>query len=224
MLLPVFPITNILINLIINNYFNNSRCLFIITDENHEIDYKGNMPVVNIRIINNTINSSILFHYFGCQGILIQSENPMKIFADFETAIRLNIERFNTRRFLINHIIVDNDSKYEDFFNLNELNYVSDILLIIPRSRLQPNQNNSLRNVDDIFIAFDLLTHRYAGVENHNEPVLLDKWFLKNSSFLYNANLYPNKLSNQLGRPLRMATFTYEPYSIIGTYHGNICS
>jgi len=33
--------------------------------------------------------------------------------------------------------------------------------------------------------------------------------------FLHSADLYPDKLSNLMGKRLTMATFTYRPYSIV---------
>ncbi|XP_044265394.1 uncharacterized protein LOC123011819 [Tribolium madens] len=119
------------------------------------------------------------------------------------------MERFNKRKFLI---VPQNPSKnFEtDFFNLEQLYFISDLLLVLPT------------NHDTIF---DLKTHKYVGLSDNNEPVLIDRWFANNQSFLFGKNLYPNKLQNQLGRPLKMATFTYEPYSIIGNsaedHHGS---
>ncbi|KAJ3648073.1 hypothetical protein Zmor_019909 [Zophobas morio] len=192
--------TNVLVNLILRSYFDDHRCLLIFTDT--DLDYDGHIPAVRIKIADGWVDYGLIFHYHGCQGVVIYSQNPQTIFVEFETQIRLKMERFNRRRFLI--ITYNPTTKIEpEFFALKELEFVSDLLLVLP-------------DTGDNITTFALKTHKYVGTSNNNEPVLLDKWFTQNQSFLFGANLYPDKLSNQLGRPLKMATFTYEPYSVIG--------
>ncbi|KAI2473956.1 Ionotropic receptor 41a.3, partial [Diabrotica virgifera virgifera] len=50
---------------------------------------------------------------------------------------------------------------------------------------------------------------------NNCEKVLLDVWYSKNKSFVFDNNLYPDKLKNQMGRVLKLATMHYVPYNII---------
>ncbi|XP_044265395.1 uncharacterized protein LOC123011820 [Tribolium madens] len=86
-----------------------------------------------------------------------------------------------------------------------ELQYVSDLLLVLP------NKENGTEY-------FEIITHQY-GHQNKkkiNKTLLLDVWYSHNYSFLHGKDLFPNKLSNQNGRQLKIGTFTYEPYSIIG--------
>ncbi|KAK9702662.1 hypothetical protein QE152_g29799 [Popillia japonica] len=66
----------------------------------------------------------------------------------------------------------------------------------------------------------NILTHKYSGVEDHNNIIVLDKWYSVNRSFEFGRNLYPNKLLNQFGRTLRLGTIDYVPYSIIDSLDG----
>lgn len=207
MLFNNFHIT-ILITFIINKYYQNERCLLIVTDSG--FDYKGKIPCVRIIVNNNFLDYSLIFNYFGCQSIIIYANNVTSLFVNFETEIRQRMERFNNRKYLIvpRNPLQDFEKK---FFELNELYFITDLLLVLPTKLKNVNKTES--------IGFDLKTHRYVGSSDHNKPILVDKWFAHNQSFLFNENLYPDKIHNQHGRQLKMATFTYEPYSVIGKFH-----
>jgi hypothetical protein len=188
--------TNILVNFIIDHYHGDRRCLFIFTDD--DLDYGGAVPAVRIKMTAGKIDYDLIFNYNGCQSVVVYVADPVEVFVEFEHQIRHHLERFNTRRFLIVPRTLDEDFD-KRFFALKELNFVSDLLVVLPREEV-----------------FELKTHRYVGVSDNNQPVLLDRWFPENQSFAFGSDLYPDKLTNQFGRALRMATFTYEPYSVIG--------
>lgn len=192
---------DLLANLIILKYFQNSRCLLIFTDQGNSFEYSGNIPVINIEIENNTVHSEIIFNYFGCQGIIMKTNSPVSMFKSFELEIRLGIERFNRRKFLV----LPGVNMYENFTDIlstDEIMYVADLDVV-------EESNNAI----DTF--YTIWTHSYVGTDSKTR-VTLDYWFLKNETFLFNINLYPDKLRNQMGRTLKIGTFHYEPYAVLG--------
>ncbi|RZB40319.1 uncharacterized protein BDFB_007673, partial [Asbolus verrucosus] len=196
-----------------NTFHKDGRCLMIFTDG--DFNYHGNIPSVKIKVTNDTFNEKLIFHSYGCQNIIIYANKPVNIFVEFETQIRLNMERFNSRKFLIApRIVTENFEK--DFFGLKQLNYVCDLLVLSPKSCSPNSEQLNIFNTTKEEIVFELKTHKYVGTSNNNKPILLDKWFSKNQSFLFGRDLYPDKMTNQMGRPLKMTTFTYKPYAVIG--------
>ncbi|KAK9892095.1 hypothetical protein WA026_018297 [Henosepilachna vigintioctopunctata] len=161
--------------------------------------YKGNKQVINFSINyseNKTIiNDYITSEYHGCQGFLIDSLHPVEVFEQIEKQIRLSIVRFNFRRYLF---IIRNDEKdIKIAFKTDALTHVADVLIINPR------------NSD----TFELWTHNFVASENMNELKLLDIFFAENKSFLFETNLYPDKLKNFEGRVLKITCFNYAPYA-----------
>lgn len=216
--------TNILGNTILNNYFNSTFCLLIFINNYTSFDYNGSLPKVNLRLINASTENNYLNRFYGCNGFLINSNEPCSLFEKIEYLIKHSDERFNDRKYLV--IPYDEDNyKIDDFmclFEIKEMEYVDDILIILPNiTRYSNNENISKINYflkDDNEISFNLISNKYVGIYG-NETILLDKWFSKNQSFLFNNNLYPDKIKNQEGRILKVATFTYLPYTITGDFN-----
>lgn len=204
---------NVLSNIILQNYYYNTSCLLIFTDDYANFNYKGPLPTVNLKFINNTLSEDTFPKYFGCVGILIKSKTPCTIFQNIENIIKHTDERFNERKYLIMNDESENSNDVTCIFKLEEIKYVANLLIITTNEQQIEEYENNF-DVDKNVI-MNLITHKYVG-ENHNETILLDKWFSCNESFLYNNNLFPNKLKNQQGRNLRLATFTYPPYTIPG--------
>ncbi|KAG5882309.1 hypothetical protein JTB14_019334 [Gonioctena quinquepunctata] len=203
---------DVLANLIIQQYFSSSRCLLVFTDNVNRFDYNGTIPMVNVRINSrNFVNTSIFLRYHGCQGIIIKTNSPKSIFADLEHEIKLTTERFNYRKYLF--LPGDNMSENgNNIFHTDELKYVAD-LVVVKRKR-QKNETKTLFSKDEIY---SLWTHRYVGLRNNSGEMFLDQWFSKNRSFKLGTDLYLEKLYDQMSRLIEMATFQYEPYSIIGS-------
>lgn len=193
---------DILANLIIQKHFDNSGCLIILTDQGNTFGYSGNLPVVNVKGGYDSNRSYFNIHRFGCQGIIMKTNNPVSHFKHFEKDIKFSRERFNRRRYLLleGSLIEEN---LTDILFTDEINYVADIDFI----QGKPDKTNEW--------IFSIWTHSYVG-DDVRKRVLLDLWYSKNRTFLSNIDLFPKKLKNQKGRVLRMATFTYEPYTIIG--------
>lgn len=191
----------ILTNLIIETYFNESRCIYILTDAKNQFEYSGNVPNILLRIEDEEVNTDLIFNHFGCQGFVVNVNKPKSVFQNIEDSIRLTMERFNFRKYLF----IPEEGATEDVtevFHSEAIQFVADVIVIA-------------QNKSDLI--YDILTHKYSGVEDHNNIIVLDKWYSVNRSFEFGRNLYPNKLLNQFGRTLRLGTIDYVPYSIIGS-------
>nr|XP_015837564.1 PREDICTED: uncharacterized protein LOC103313750 [Tribolium castaneum] len=184
---------NVLLQILLKTYFLNTRCIFLFTDST--IDLQVETPIVYFKV-SNTLNPSLIFQHHGCQNILIHHENASDIFVQFENLIRLNNERFNERKYIVTG---HNSLK---ILLTKQLEYVSDLLLVVPKQTGH----------------YELITHvyRHQNRSKINEPVLLDVWYSQNHSFRQENDLFPNKLTNQNQRVLKIGTLSYEPYSVIG--------
>lgn len=193
---------DILANLIIQAHFQNTGCLIIFTDEENSFHYSGNIPVLVFKIGYDYDRSNCYIHHFGCQGIIMKTNNPISHFKDFENDIKYSTERYNKRRYLL----LEGSSMKENLADIlltDEIIYVADIDVI----------EGNFNKIEEWI--FSIWTHSYVG-DDSRQKVLLDLWYSKNKTFRNTNDLFPNKLKDQQGRPLRMATFTYEPYSIVG--------
>ncbi|KAJ8944840.1 hypothetical protein NQ318_012987 [Aromia moschata] len=212
---------DVLANIIIQQYFVSSRCLLIFTDEFNTFRYSHHLPAVQIDIGPEGLRSDIFLRYFGCQEIVVKTNRPLWFLKTFEKEIRLSVERFNRRKYLF----LQGDTTEEniiEIFELNELDYVSDLVIL---DKYVENRNENELFFPKVNGVINLWTHKYIGSRNVNDKILLDVWFSENNSFKYEADLYQNKLNNQMGRELKIATFVYEPYTIIGPtvdkHHGS---
>ncbi|XP_022916739.2 probable glutamate receptor [Onthophagus taurus] len=195
---------HVLANLLISTYFNQFHCILIFS--NNHFEYNSKIPIVSVGC-DEKIDENVVFKYHGCQGIVISCENDLGIFENFEFLLKSNLERFNFRRYLIF------GGNFE-IFSSKSINYVADVVMV---SKEFDFDDKFWLGYDSIF---GMYTHRYVGEKSQREIVLLDKWFLKNQSFSFNFNLYLDKLQDQNGRELKIATFNYEPYSIPGNKDG----
>lgn len=191
---------NILANLIINNYFNNSNCLLIITDKNNNFEYVGDLSYVYLKLNSIEIPYSLVFRSYGCQGIVITCQNPVSIFENLEMGMKLGSDRFNFRKYLFLPV-TDQLENSLDVLKSEAAEFVADILIA------------ELHNAT----TFDLYTHKFVGPQEKSADLIwLDRWYSANNSFLLGANLYPDKMGDLEGRPFKIICFTYKPYCIIG--------
>nr|AVH87292.1 ionotropic receptor 4 [Holotrichia parallela] len=200
--------TNILANVIINHYFNDSNCLIILANKSNPFYYKGDSPCIYINVDGVSIPRHLIFNCHGCQGIIVVNEDPVGIFEKLEYEMKLGKERFHHRKYLF----LPTRSQADEVLNIFQspaAKFVANVLAIKLNSIKYSNRFGSEESV------FDLYTHKYVGPEGSTEDVIwLDRWYSTNETFMVNANLYPDKLQNQQGRSLKIATFTYKPYSI----------
>lgn len=67
---------------------------------------------------------------------------------------------------------------------------------------------------DDHPDSFDLITSQNVGRSNNIAARYLDSFDGTKSTFVYNANLFPDKLANLQGRSIRVALFNYPPNAV----------
>lgn len=153
----------------------------------------------------------------GCRDIVVHVTNPASVFQNLEKQIRLYNERYNERKYLF--LLHNNESQsIEDLLQVPELDYVSDVLIIVPEYRKEDTTVRLDVSPSSFYETYRLVTYRFVGIDRGYEIIFLDKWFSENCSFLYDNELYPDKTSNQNGKPLRISAFNYAPYSVIGKY------
>lgn len=209
---------NVLSSMILSKYFLKNVCLFIITDNFNNFEYDGRLPMVTIKLSNNQLNNYTFLSGFGCSGFVVQSDSPCELFPNIEQMIRYSDERFNERKYLI---LPGNNYKEANtmcMFELEELKYVNNVVIIIPKNEIafdDKSFKNPFSTSKHNYATFNLITHKFKGLI-YNEIVFLDKWFSKNESFMYNNNLFPDKITDQEGRAFRVTTITYAPYAVPG--------
>lgn len=203
----IFYYLNILASVVVNKYFTDT-CVFIATTH-AQINLKNQLPVVNLKIddyFGDVLNQSL---HFGCENILVQSSNLENNVKTVENLIKLSVGRFNKRKYLLLADERLSDNKQESLFKF--LHFVPDVLLVMPE--------NMSEIIDGLCeINFSLHTNKYVGLDGNDDVIKLDTWFSKNESFLFDGNLYPDKISDMQGRVLKMATFNYKPYAVVGIF------
>lgn len=198
---------DILVSLIVTHHFQNERCLLILT--NNEVPFSYNSigaPFAILRNESGIFQYELLFSYHGCQGIIIHSKEPWTVFDQIEKQIRLHWDRFNRRKYLILWTKNEKENVIERFGK--HLNYVADLLVVVFEGAVRksgPKKGPRLSESESEEI-YSLYTHRYVGNENCNAPVLIRKWVPNSSDFSFLDDLYPDKLKNQMGRKLKIAT------------------
>ncbi|XP_071050261.1 probable glutamate receptor [Onthophagus taurus] len=198
---------NLLANIIVTNYFSTTKCLYVFTDSKSTYKHFENIPaiIVDVELMRNNPN---VYTKFYCDHFIINTEKANETFEEIENLIRYGENRFHFRSYLV--LPTRNlDRNTTSIFETKSVDFVANILAVFP---------DKLSNSDEGI--FNLYTHKYAAYHDYNQVYLLDKWFSKNSSFLFGNNLYPDKLSNQGGRILSIGTITYKPYSVIDYLDG----
>ncbi|KPI97856.1 Glutamate receptor delta-2 subunit [Papilio xuthus] len=85
---------------------------------------------------------------------------------------------------------------------MKETTFIPNVLIVAPST------NQSCES-------YDLITHKYIGLSNHNEPLYLDLWSSCTKQFTKNNNLFPHDMSNMHGKVVKVACFTYKPYVLL---------
>lgn len=75
--------------------------------------------------------------------------------------------------------------------------------------------NVNINNAYDYGDAIGLMSTKFHELPTENWLEIIDTFHIGNMSFEKGANLFPNKMSNFLGRSLRLSIFNYQPYAVI---------
>lgn len=197
---------NILMELIIEKYFNNSLCLLHYHENTDNLVQLRNIPIYSINGEQNLILDTEQI----CKHFLLQHDNANEALKSVEYVIGTDHNwNYNYRKYII---ILNSKEEFVNFYNSNLLSFVRDVLVIVP-SNYDKNETIFGLNTGSV-TQFDLYTHRYIGLNNNNDPMLLDTWFSKNLSFKFGNDLFPDKITNQFGRVLRAPCFEHIPYTV----------
>lgn len=193
--------------MIFHQYFNYSKlCALEIVDDNEFLSSVQDFPRMLLSETNLKFSDGE-----RCQNILISTTNPLETFSNVEDFIQKQSEiRYHHRRYFIIHPdineLLDISKSLNNCEELNKLKFVWDVLIM---------------TCDTIKEAFRFYT--YVIKENSTINWLhLDDWFWRNQSFLFDRNLYPDRLhdvENLFGsefRHLSAGATDYLPYSFIG--------
>lgn len=205
-------------NYIINTSWNNCILHFTSADQEAVTTHK------NITSYHFTNSSYFIEMQERCDCIIIwDTKNTTQNFTEtilesIDTQLQLQNMRFryNNRKFIV--VTDRNDDSINLIFATKSLHFVVDFLLL---SLSDPD--GETHNVDNERTALEkfmpslyincseikLLTHKYVGADG-GQPLLLDTYDSCTKSFRKNANLFPDKLTNQYGRPLKMHTAQME--------------
>lgn len=186
------PKLDLLINILIQQFFNSSYCFIVVSDNKFSLSLPSGSVVVN------TAPSSIsttVFHNFGCQIFVLDVLDPVHTFEILEHEIRRHKESLHSRKYLI--LTTGNLLKIP-------LRIVCDGLLVnVSKFLTWPGK-------EEIEVSIWKLQHL-------TQPqVLIDKWFSINQSFLWNYTISPEDHSDLKGYIIKVGTFDHPPYVVVG--------
>lgn len=194
----------ILLKIILEQYFENESCVLMINDQNNTLKYSGQHQIITISFdsfsnLSNIIEESIFGFDYGCKGFVIDTSKYASMFELIEDKIRHSFVRHNTRKYLF--IVEENFENYEKKFrNISGLQFISNVLFISEKT-------------PEMFLFW---WYDYSRSDKEIIFEIADTWFARNRTFLVGVDLYPDKLRNQKKRDLKMACFSYPPYTNCG--------
>ncbi|KAG7299522.1 hypothetical protein JYU34_016485 [Plutella xylostella] len=134
--------------------------------------------------------------------------DPQKFVSAIEQVNHLGNARRADKIMIFLPMDKDSDPKVLlDLLLLKEMAFVANLLLILP--------TNSTESTDKCE-SYDIVTHKFVGADAQaNDPLYLDSWDACTQQLKTNTNLLPHDISNLQGKTLKVATFTYQPYTIV---------
>ncbi|CAG9115374.1 unnamed protein product [Plutella xylostella] len=134
--------------------------------------------------------------------------DPQKFVSAIEQVNHLGNARRADKIMMFLPMDKDSDPKVlVDLLLLKEMAFVANLILILPA--------NSTKSTDQCE-SYDIITHKFVGADAQaNDPLYLDSWDACTQQLNTNTNLLPHDISNLQGKTLRVATFTYQPYTIV---------
>ncbi|PSN57730.1 Ionotropic receptor 41a14 [Blattella germanica] len=164
----------------------------------------------------------------GCLAFVIQTSNITFMVKSFARLAHSPKSTYRAnRRFLYLPASETPGSLFEshikDLYVKREMDFMPDIVvakLIITDKEWEMDQDNSSETPGlpgertyETNITIELITHQYVGPIS-SQRLSLDTWTL-HKGFNYNNDIYPDKLSNLMGKRLVMTSFSYPPVSVV---------
>ncbi|CAG9560515.1 unnamed protein product [Danaus chrysippus] len=145
----------------------------------------------------------------GCSDYIVQIDDPQSFMMNFDKVIHTgNVRRSNRKIVMIPSTKLPlNESNYEllKILSMKETSFVANILLVLPQ----------LGRLEEECEKYDLVTHQFVGIDNHDLSVYLDEWDSCTLQFAHNVNLFPHNMLNLYGKVVTVAAFTYKPYVLL---------
>ncbi|KAJ9599190.1 hypothetical protein L9F63_010321 [Diploptera punctata] len=161
-----------------------------------------------------------------CMAIVVQTSEIRWMAKSFGRMFHSEkgIQRYN-RTFLYLPVVTRlmSNQEFEDHisevFRMKEMDFMPDldIVKVVKEMYVESQHVNSLKGdnsstkLEDMNI--EIITHTFVGVTPY-DPIILDVWNAR-TGFLYQANLYPYKLDNLMGKNITLVTINYPPLTVI---------
>ncbi|XP_064292074.1 uncharacterized protein LOC128670992 [Plodia interpunctella] len=204
----VLPL-EILLQTIVNQYFNVSYCLTILAESSINCQYPVSYTYISVSNKNENLTKQILeASEKGCSDYIVRLKSPEIFIEYFEEVNHLGNTRRSDRKIVILPFQEDKShaDKLLNILSLNQTSFVANLLMIIPSHNV----------LDKHCQTFDLVTHKYVGANDEiSQPVYIDQWRSCTQKFRDNINLFPHDMSNLYGKTVKVAAFSYEPYIIL---------
>nr|CAD7440683.1 unnamed protein product [Timema bartmani] len=190
---------------IASRYFSNHQCVAVFGDMVYS-RVKLNVPTMWVRIPlgkeDNTDHSILKALDASCEAFIIQLAEPETFIRKLLKLYKKATQRRNRKVLLLPEAASKDAQSSDNVLKMKELTFLPDLVV----AKLNTSSDR------EVNFTIQLFTHKYVGKEDSEKPVLLDVW--SQGKFLSGRNLFPDKLSNLMGKPLKYATFTYPPYAI----------
>ncbi|XP_037028978.1 uncharacterized protein LOC119069082 isoform X2 [Bradysia coprophila] len=137
-----------------------------------------------------------------CQAFIVTPNSAVDFLISFE-AVRYSTERRYSSTYVVAlpSNLDENKNYIDDVSQQKSVEDIPNLLIISPT-----------RGVNGTDMAYDLITTQIDNRNNHSSLQTLDTFNV--GQFYANANLFPDKLFDLKGQPLRMSIFNYPPYNV----------
>lgn len=198
----------ILLQAIVLKYLNSAYCVTIVSEEPLQIALANSYIYV---FGNNTeflVDLMLNASEAGCSDYIVQMNDPKEFIIAFDKVLHRGNVRRSDRKIIIlpptrfgDENIPSND--LVEILRMRETSFVANVLLIV-----------STKTESDCEF-YDLVTHKFVGSINNEDPMVLDKWNSCTNTFETSVNLFPHDMSNLKGKIVKVAAFTYKPYVLL---------
>ncbi|XP_062556996.1 uncharacterized protein LOC134221839 [Armigeres subalbatus] len=190
-----------LVNLIVLRYFKDIFCTCIITqtpEDDYLITFRP--PYSAIYLDLTTVDEQTLLDSIdnGCQSFIVTTSASQTFLDEFHYFHDRALQRFSNKKVVI---LIDNQTIHLEINELVQHDAIHDI-------------PNLLFVIPDDHDRIKLKTNRFITQDRYSDLILLDEYIPSLGTFLYENDLFPQKLHNMEGRYLRLAIFNYHPYTM----------
>ncbi|XP_045534362.1 glutamate receptor 3.4-like [Papilio machaon] len=193
----------ILVQTILYRYFQSSYCIAFVSSESFRFDY--NKTYVHIDPEGRNLTNDLLeVSEIGCLDYIVRVNEPKDFIEAFDKVVHLGNTRKSDRKivFLPKSYNTDVIENLMEILSMKETTFITNVLIVVP-------------SFNKSYESYDLITHKYIGPSNHNQPLYLDMWSSFTKQFYKNNNLFPHDMSDMYGKVVKVACFTYKPYVLL---------